>query len=76
MKSYGEGLNVSVKTETKGKTVSEGKAILAYDKNSDKYIQTRIMNDKGALNSCNVVHLKKYLRSSSLMIWLILKMPR
>ena len=48
-KPYGEGLNVSVKTETKGKTVSEGKAVLAYDKNSDKYIQTRIMNDKGAL---------------------------
>jgi|SRR5664280_1963096 len=48
-KPYGEGLDVYVKTETKGKVVSEGKAVMAYDKNSDKFIQTRIMNGKGSL---------------------------
>lgn len=63
-KPYGEGLDVFVKTETKGKTVSEGKAVMAYDKNSDKFIQTRIMSGKGSIiaamwftskNTCEVV---------------------
>jgi hypothetical protein len=48
-KSYGEGLDVYVKTETKGKMVSEGKAVLAYDNNSDKYIQARIMKTSGTI---------------------------
>ncbi|MGD0340867.1 MAG: hypothetical protein ABSA76_04055, partial [Bacteroidales bacterium] len=48
-RSYGEGLDVYVKTETKGKIISEGKAILAYDKNSDKYIQVRIMKTSGSI---------------------------
>lgn len=48
-KPYGEGLEVYVKTETKEKMVSEGKTVLAYDKNSDKFIQTQIMNVKGSL---------------------------
>jgi hypothetical protein len=66
-KSYGEGLDVYVKTETKGKIVSEGKAVLAYDNNSDKYIQARIMKTSGSIigemwfttkNTCEGVLLK------------------
>lgn len=66
-KSYGEGLDVYVKTETKGKMVNEGKAVLAYDKNTDKFIQTRIMKGKGSLiaamwftskNTCEAVLYK------------------
>ena len=66
-KSYGEGLDVYVKTETKGKMVSEGKAVLAYDNNSDKYIQARIMKTSGSIiaamwfiskNKCEGVLLK------------------
>ena len=48
-KSYGEGLDVSVRFETKGKIINEGKAVLAYDKNSDKYIQARIMKTSGSI---------------------------
>jgi hypothetical protein len=66
-KPYGEGLDIRVKTETKGKTVNEGIAVMAYDKNSDKFIQTRIMNGKGSLiasmwftskNTCEAVLYK------------------
>jgi hypothetical protein len=42
-------LEVYVKTETKEKIVSEGKTVLTYDKNSDKFIQTQKMNVKGSL---------------------------
>ena len=48
-KSYGEGLDVNVRFETKGKIINEGKAVLAYDKNSDKYIQARIMKTSGSI---------------------------
>jgi len=48
-KPYGEGLDVNVRFETKGKIVNEGNAVLAYDKNSDKYIQARIMKTSGSI---------------------------
>jgi hypothetical protein len=48
-KSYGEGLDINVRFETKGKIINEGKAVLAYDKNSDKYIQARIMKTSGSI---------------------------
>ena len=66
-KAYGMGLDLYVKTETKGKIVSEGKGVLAYDKSSDKYIQARIMKASGSLlavmwftskNICEAVLLK------------------
>jgi len=66
-KSFGEGLDVYVKTETKGKMVSDGKAVLAYDSNSDKYIQARIMKTSGSIigamwftskNTCEGILLK------------------
>jgi hypothetical protein len=48
-KSYGNGLDVNVKYVTKEKTISEGKAVLGYNKEIDKYIQTRIMKGAGSM---------------------------
>jgi len=44
VKSYGNGLDYYIKTETKGKILTEGKALMGFDKNSDKGIQAEIMN--------------------------------
>ena len=44
-KSYGTGLEYYIKTETKGKIIMEGKAIMGYDKKSDRGIQAEILND-------------------------------
>jgi hypothetical protein len=38
-KSYGTGLDCLVRAETKGKIIMEGKAIIGYDKKTDKYIE-------------------------------------
>ena len=43
VKSYGDGLDYYIKSETKGKILMEGKALMSYDKKSDKGIQTEIM---------------------------------
>ncbi len=43
IKSYGSGLDYSIKSKTKGKILMKGKALLGYDKKSDKGIQTEIM---------------------------------
>jgi hypothetical protein len=48
-KSYGNGLDVNVKYVTKGKIISEGKAVLSYNNKMDKYIQSRIMKGDGSL---------------------------
>ncbi len=66
-KSYGNGLDVNVKTETKGKIIEEGKVIISYDNKSDKYIQARIMKGAGSLigemwftskNICEAIYLQ------------------
>lgn len=44
VKSYGNGLDYYIKTETKGKILMEGKALMGFDKNSDKGIQAEILN--------------------------------
>jgi hypothetical protein len=66
-KSYGNGLDVYVKTETEGKIISEGKAIISYDKKNDKCIQARIMKGSFSMggvmwftskNICEAVYLQ------------------
>jgi hypothetical protein len=42
-KLYGTGLEGTIKTVTKGKTIMEGKAIIGYDKKSDKFIETDLI---------------------------------
>ena len=46
IKSFYDGFETYVKTETKGKLVLEEKALMGYDKKSDKYFCARIWKDK------------------------------
>jgi hypothetical protein len=66
-KSYGDGLDVYVKNETKGKVIKEGKAIISYDKKSDKCVQARNMKGSGSMvgimwftskNICEAIYLQ------------------
>jgi hypothetical protein len=43
VKSFGEGLELYWKTETKAKILTEVKAIMGYDKTNDKIIESQIM---------------------------------
>jgi hypothetical protein len=67
VKSYGDGLDYYIKSETKGKLLMEGKALMGYDKKSEKGIQTEIMGGPNVTlwvywfiskNFCKVVHYK------------------
>ena len=47
--SIGNGIEANVKTMTKGKIISKGKMIVAYDAKSDKFIETEIIDGSDAL---------------------------
>jgi hypothetical protein len=44
---FGSGLEGNIKYLTKGKTINEGKQLLGYDKNTDKFIDAELIKGKG-----------------------------
>jgi hypothetical protein len=50
-KPYGSAIEANMKLMTKGKIIAEGKALIAYDLKSDKFIETEILKGSDALIS-------------------------